>query len=98
MTFSQKDFDAQSQELEKLQEELSRLDSQFSTHLKALGITEKDLNVELSSDVSQEVRQLMSEAQNKAKREGAARAAQSTSTQSTTQKSPGAGRRGAIRL
>lgn len=98
MAFTEKDFKAQEQQLKTLQDELSRLDVQFNTHLKNLGLTEEDLKAALEGDIPPEVQQMMAEAMDKAKREGQARSAQSLPAAVSSGKAPGAGRRGAVRL
>ena len=98
MAFTQKDFEAQEQQLQTLKDELSRLDVQFAAHLKTLGLTEADLKTALEGDIPPDVQQMMSEAMDKAKREGQARSAQSSPAASSGGKAPGAGRRGAVRL
>ena len=98
MTFTEKDFAAQQQQLQALEEELSRLDSQFEAQMKTLGVGPDALNTDQDSALAPEVHKLMQEAQDKAKREGAARAAQNTQAPAAGTKAPGAGRRGAVRL
>ncbi|MDY0273956.1 MAG: hypothetical protein RBR42_00765 [Desulfomicrobium sp.] len=99
MAFTEKDFQTQQEQLHMLQDELSRLDALFDTQKKALGLTENDLDALLQEDIPADVQQFMAQAQDKAKREGAARAAQSTPVTNTkSTKAPGAGRKGAIRL
>ncbi|GAB1409647.1 hypothetical protein MASR1M90_08010 [Desulfovibrionales bacterium] len=99
MAFTEKDFQAQQEQLRLLNDELSRLDALFDTQMSALGLTEKDMDALLKDNIPADVQQLMAQAQDKAKREGAARAAQGSPTPSTSGiKAPGAGRKGAIRL
>lgn len=98
MAFSDKDLHAQEQQLQMLNEELSRLNTQFDAQLKGLGISEKDLLATLDAEMSPDLQKMMSEAQDKSKREGAARAAQGAPAQSTGVKAPGTGRRGVVRL
>lgn len=99
MAFTEKDLEAQEQQLQNLQEELSRLNSQFDSQMKTLGLTEEELKAALEGEIPAEVEKLMAEAQDKAKREGASRAAQSTPTSASSGgRAPGAGRRGAVRL
>ncbi|NLY41892.1 MAG: hypothetical protein GX055_09770 [Desulfovibrionales bacterium] len=99
MAFTEKDFQAQQEQLRSLSDELSRLDAAFDDQLKATGLTKDDMEALLKEDIPAEVQELMAQAQDKAKREGAARAAQSTPAPgSGGLKAPGAGRKGAIRL
>ena len=98
MTFSDKDLHAQEQQLQALNEELSRLNTQFDTQLKGLGVSENDLLATLNTEMSSDLQKMMSEAQDKAKREGAARAAQNAPASGTGAKAPGTGRRGVVRL
>jgi len=98
MTFSEKDFAAQQEQLKALGEELSRLDAQYEGQLKALGFSQSEIQESLNAELPPEVQKMMTEAQDKAKREGSARAAQAAPTPTTGGKVPGAGRRGAVRL
>jgi peptidoglycan hydrolase CwlO-like protein len=98
MAFSDKDFDAQQQQLQVLEDELSRLNTQYDAQLKAMGVTENDLKTTLDAELPPELQKMMSEAQDKAKREGSARAAQSAPATASGAKAPGTGRRGVVRL
>lgn len=99
MAFTEKDLEAQERQLQTLQDELSRLNSQAEAQLKSLGVTENELSAALAGEVPAEVQKLMAEAADKAKREGAARAAQGApATAGSGAKAPGAGRKGAVRL
>ncbi len=98
MAFSDKDLQAQEQQLQMLNDELSRLNTQFDAQLKGLGISENDLLATLDAEMSPDLQKMMSEAQDKSKREGAARAAQGAPAQGTGAKAPGTGRRGVVRL
>ena len=98
MAFSDKDLHEQEQQFQVLEEELSRLNTQFDAQLKGLGISEDDLLETLKTELPPEMQKMMSEAQDKAKREGAARSAQSAPAPVTGAKAPGTGRRGVVRL
>lgn len=98
MAFSDKDLHAQEQQLQILQEELSRLNTQFDAQLKGLGISEDDLLAAQDTELPPELQKMMSEAQDRAKREGAARVAQGAPAPATGAKAPGSGRRGVVRL
>ncbi len=98
MAFSDKDLHAQEQQLQTLNEELSRLNTQFEAQLKGLGISENDLLTTADAETSPDLQKMMSEAQDKAKREGAARAAQGAPAPAAGAKTPGSGRRGVVRL
>lgn len=85
--------------IEQLTNELSRLNMNFDDLLKKSGFTEKDLANLDASVLTPELRAEFDKSVEKAKREGAARAAQIEADTSTgSAGTPGAGRKGAIRL
>ena len=99
MAFTEQTLKNQQQEIARLAEELSRLNSIFDKQKKALGLpADKPVTVE-SSETTPELEQAMNEATERARREGEARAAQarlSSGSGSTAQ--GGRCRRGAVRI
>jgi polysaccharide deacetylase 2 family uncharacterized protein YibQ len=75
------------------------MNARFEAQLKEMNVSEAELKNLDQENIPAEVRQLLDEACAKAKREGQARAAQAApSAAGTTDKAPGAGRRGVVRL
>ena len=93
---TEKDMQAQEEQLNALKEELSRLDQKFDAQLKAMGLTEDDLKQQ--EPMTPEVEALVAKAKEKAKRAGEARKAQAALDNRPSGKAPGAGRRGVVRL
>ena len=89
MAFTEKDMQAQEEQLNALKDELSRLNQKFDAQLKGMGLTEDDLK-------QQEA--LVAKAKEEAKRAGEARKAQASLDNRPSGKAPGAGRRGVVRL
>jgi septal ring factor EnvC (AmiA/AmiB activator) len=65
---------SQQQELEKLKEELSRLNNQFDVQLRGMGMSEEDLKDLEFDDISPELKTRLEAAQAAAKRAGEERA------------------------
>ncbi|MDR3043530.1 MAG: hypothetical protein LBU75_04605 [Desulfovibrio sp.] len=98
MAFTEKDFEDQQEQLRQLEDELSRLNTQFDAQMKSGGIAAADLDSIDMAKLPAEVRTAFDAAQQAARREGEGRAAQGRPAASGTAKAPGAGRRGAVRL
>ena len=94
MAFTEKDMQAQEEQLNALKDELSRLNQKFDAQLK--GITEDDLKQQEA--MTPEVEALVAKAKEEAKRAGEARKAQASLDNRPSGKAPGAGRRGVVRL
>ena len=73
MAFTEKDMQAQEEQLNALKEELSRLDQKFDAQLKAMGLTEDDLKQQ--EPMTPELEALVAKAKEEAKRAGEARKA-----------------------
>ena len=95
MAFTEKDMQAQEEQLSALKDELSRLNQKFDAQLKGMGLTEDDLKQEA---MTPEVEALVAKAKEEAKRAGEARKAQASLDNRPSGKAPGAGRRGVVRL
>ena len=99
MAFTEQDLKNQKQEITRLADELSRLNSVFSEQKKALGLSEEDSVTVDASEITPELEKAMAEATEKAKREGEARAAQAKlASGSGSSSSCGRSRRGAMRI
>ena len=88
MAFTEKDMQAQEEQLSALKDELSRLNQKFDAQLKGMGLTA----------MTPEVEALVAKAKEEAKRAGEARKAQASLDNRPSGKAPGAGRRGVVRL
>lgn len=97
MAFTEQDLRNQKQEIIRLADELSRLNSVFAEQKKALGLSEEEKVPLNEADITPELEKAMAEATERAKREGEARAAQAklAAGPSTT---GGRSRRGAMRI
>ena len=96
MTMTQKDFEAQEAQFTALKEEFSRLNQKFDAQLKDMGLSEADLKE--PTPVTPEVEVLIATAKEAAKRAGEARKAQAQMDKVSSGRTPGAGRRGVVRL
>ena len=99
MTMTQKDFEAQEAQFTALKEEFSRLNQKFDAQLKDMGLSEADLKE--PTPVTPEVEVLIAKAKEEAKRAevaGEARKAQAQMDKVSSGRTPGAGRRGVVRL
>lgn len=96
MAFTEKDMQAQEEQLNALKDELSRLNQKFDAQLKGMGLTEDDLKQQEA--MTPEVEALVAKAKEEAKRAGEARKAQAALDNRPSGKAPGAGRRGVVRL
>ena len=96
MAFTEKDMQAQEEQLSALKDELSRLNQKFDAQLKGMGLTEDDLKQQEA--MTPEVEALVAKAKEEAKRAGEARKAQASLDNRPSGKAPGAGRRGVVRL
>ena len=99
MAFTEQTLKNQQQEIARLAEELSRLNSVFDEQKKALGLpADKPVTVE-ASEITPELEKAMADATERAKREGEARAAQARlSSSSGSSSQAGRTRRGAVRV
>lgn len=97
MAFTEQDLRNQKQEITRLADELSRLNSVFAEQKKALGLSEEEKVTLNEAEITPELEKAMAEATERAKREGEARAAQAklAAGPSTT---GGRSRRGAMRI
>ncbi|WP_077072496.1 hypothetical protein [Mailhella massiliensis] len=97
MAFTEQDLKNQKQEITRLADELSRLNSVFAEQKKALGLAEEEKVTLNEAEITPELEKAMAEATERAKREGEARAAQAklAAGPSTT---GGRSRRGAMRI
>ena len=93
MAFTEKDMQAQEEQLNALKDELSRLNQKFDAQLKGMGLTEDDLKQQEA--MTPEVEALVAKAKEEAKRAGEA---QASLDNRPSGKAPGAGRRGVVRL
>ena len=93
MAFTEKDMQAQEEQLSALKDELSRLNQKFDAQLKGMGLTEDDLKQQEA--MTPEVEALVAKAKEEA---GEARKAQASLDNRPSGKAPGAGRRGVVRL
>lgn len=102
MAFSEEQIKKQREQLQTIKEEFSRLNSKFDALLKESGLTQADLKNIDESKLPPEVLAAAQKAQEDAKRAGEARAAQvSMPSQGSTgggRKTPGARRKGIVRL
>lgn len=96
MAFTEKDFQKQKDDIARLSDELSRLNSIFAEQKKALGLSEDEAVTVDAAEITPELEQAMNEAEAKAKREGEARAAQAKLAATSTP--AGHARRGAVRI
>lgn len=76
MAFTEKDMQAQEEQLNALKDELSRLNQKFDAQLKGMGLTEDDLKQQEA--MTPEVEALVAKAKEEAKRAGEARKAQAS--------------------
>ena len=83
MAFTEKDMQAQEEQLSALKDELSRLNQKFDAQLKGMGLTEDDLKQQEA--MTPEVEALVAKAQ-------------ASLDNRPSGKAPGAGRRGVVRL
>ena len=96
MAFTEKDMQAQEEQLSALKDELSRLNQKFDAQLKGMGLTEDDLKQQEA--MTPEVEALVAKAKEEASAPGEARKAQAPWITVLPGKAPGAGRRGVVRL
>ena len=68
MAFTEKDMQAQEEQLSALKDELSRLNQKFDAQLKGMGLTEDDLKQQEA--MTPEVEALVAKAKEEAKRAG----------------------------
>ena len=94
MAFTEQDLMAQQQEIARLDEELSRLNTIFEEQKKVLGFAE-DEEVTFNDEITPELAQAMDEAKAAAEQAGRARASQVTTASASA---PSRGRRGAMRI
>ncbi|UQZ90977.1 hypothetical protein C4J81_17845 [Deltaproteobacteria bacterium Smac51] len=97
MAFTEEQRQAQNEQIDRLKDELSRLNSQFDAQLKTLGMTEAELKAVKMDKLSPELQKALDVAQENAKRAGAERKGQSE-TQKTSAAPKGRGRAGALKL
>ncbi len=99
MSFTEQDLKNQKQEISRLSEELSRLNSIFAEQKKTLGL-DADQPVTIDqAEITPELEHAMADAAERAKREGEARAAQAKlSSGSGSTSTACRGRRGAVRI
>lgn len=99
MAFTEQDLKNQKQEIARLADELSRLNSLLSEEKKALGLSEQETVTIDDSEMTPELKEAMAVATAKAKREGEARASQAKLASSSASSSQaGRARRGAVRI
>lgn len=99
MAFTEQDFEEQQEQLRQLEDELSRLNAQFDAQMKAGGFAPADIDSIDTAGMPAEVRAAFEGAQEAARRDGANRAGQARGASSASSaRTPGAGRRGAVRL
>lgn len=98
MAFTEKDFLEQQQAVAELEEEFSRLNSQFDSMVKDAGLSSEDLQKSLTEKLSPELQSAMASAKEEAARAGQARAAQAGASPAKTSSTAGRGRPGVIRL
>ncbi|WP_294446102.1 hypothetical protein [uncultured Mailhella sp.] len=97
MAFTEQDLKNQKEEIARLADELSRLNSVFAEQKKALGIPETETVTVAESEVTPELRNAMADATERAKREGEARASQAKLSAGPSS-TGGRSRRGAMRI
>ena len=97
MAFTEQDLRNQKQEITRLADELSRLNSMLAEQKKALGLSAEEKVTVNEAEITPELKKAMDEATERAKREGEARATQAklAASSSTT---GGRSRRGAMRI
>ena len=98
MAFTEKDFLEQQQAVAELEDEFSRLNSQFEAMVKDAGLSGEDLQKSLTEKLSPEMQSAMATAKEEAARAGQARAAQAGGAQAKASSTAGRGRPGVIRL
>ena len=99
MAFTEQDLKNQKQEITRLADELSRLNSVFAEQKKALGLSAEEKVTLNESEITPELEKAMADATERAKREGEARAAQAKlASGSGSASTGGRGRRGAMRI
>lgn len=98
MAFTEKEFLEQQQAVAELEDELSRLNSQFEAMVKDSGLGNEDLQKSLTEKLSPELQNAMNAAKEEASRAGQARAAQAGAPQAKASSTAGRGRPGVIRL
>lgn len=99
MALTEQELKNQKQEITRLADELSRLNSVFAEQKKALGLSEEEKVTVEASEITPELEKAMADATERAKREGEARAAQAKqSSGSGSGASCGRPRRGAMRI
>lgn len=96
MAFTEKDMQAQEEQLNALKDELSRLNQKFDAQLKGMGLTEDDLKQQEAMTPEVEALGRQSEGRGQARR--GSRKAQASLDNRPSGKAPGAGRRGVVRL
>ena len=97
MAFTEQELKNQKQEITRLADELSRLNSVFAEQKKTLGLPEEEKVTVEASEITPELEKAMADATERAKREGEARAAQAK-TSSGASSAGGRSRRGAMRI
>ena len=99
MAFTEEQMQKQREQFEAIKEEFARLNSHFDATLKAAGLTEADLKDVDVSSFPPEVLAAVEKSKEEAKRAGEARATQSNAAnKSSGCKTPGARRKGVVRL
>lgn len=99
MAFTEEQLEKQREQFEVIKEEFARLNSRFDATLKAAGLTEADLKNVDTSAFPPEVLAAAEKSKEEAKRAGEARAAQNRpENKSGGCKTPGARRKGVVRL
>lgn len=98
MAFTEQDLKHQEQEIARMAEELSRLNSQFAAQKKAAGIADDDELAIDPASITPELEKAMAEARAEAEREGRARASQLRGAGPSSNASAGRSRRGAMRI
>ena len=99
MAFTEKDLLEQQQAVAELEDEFSRLNTQFESMVKEAGLSSEDLKKSLAEKLSPELQNAMAAAKEDAARAGEARAAQTGgSGQGKASSAAGRGRPGVIRL
>ena len=96
MAFTEKNMQEQEAKLNALKDELSRLNRQFDDQMKHMGVSEADLKQE--DAMTPELEALKTQIMDQAKREGEARRTHALMENRPSSHTPGAGRRGVVRL
>ncbi len=98
MAFTEQDLKNQQQEIARMAEELSRLNSVFAAQKKACGFAEDEEITISPEEMTPELEKAMAEAKAEAEKEGRARASQIKPADTAASSAPKLGRRGAMRI